>query len=222
MAKTLKVVEGVYDLTSPVAVGSYTHPATASPVMITVRLKIGDVTNPASGGTGYSIAKTIDGVYAAFSISSNTPGGVTEMYTPIDINGFGIVLGPGETMEVSVSGGGGDVAVYVETCFIDPFDFDLGLFLGDGSVPVNHDYGGVDTLQYNTEYGAPISDARVVVYTKADYDAGNRNTADIRGQTLTDANGRWRNTIMLEPDTYVLVFSKSPSIGPDILEIEVT
>jgi len=104
-----------------------------------------------------------------------------------------------------------------------PFDVNLG---GSAVIPpppfentvkINHDYQLPGELTYMTEGGCPIKDAQIRVYLKSDYDAGNL-TAPM-GVTTTDAGGRWRNAILVNPGySYVIRFEKPGEYGPDTHE----
>ena len=93
---------------------------------------------------------------------------------------------------------------------------------GFGSVAVNHDYGGADTLAYQTAAGAGVEDATVQAFLTTDYDAGNRTSAFMRGATRTTTFGRWERDIMLDPGDYTIVCFKQGEYGPDTAEITVT
>lgn len=80
--------------------------------------------------------------------------------------------------------------------------------LGTGPVIVDHDYGGADALQVVDDSGASVPGAVITAYLSTDYAAGNRSAAFVRGQTTTDANGRWKSPLALEAETYVLVITK--------------
>jgi len=99
---------------------------------------------------------------------------------------------------------------------------DAGLLIGSGSVSVDHNYGGTDNLTYIVDGGAAVEDAIVQAFLKTDYDAGNRTRNYVKGETRTDANGRWDDPLRLDPATYVIVFYKPNEYGPDIAEITVT
>src|SRR5882672_8822806 len=104
-----------------------------------------------------------------------------------------------------------------------PFDVNLG---GSAVVPpapfenttkVDHDYQLPGELSYVTPGGSPIENAQVRVYFKSDYAVGNL-TRPI-GVTTTDAGGRWRNAILVNPGySYIVRFEKPDEFGPDTRE----
>lgn len=83
---------------------------------------------------------------------------------------------------------------------------------GSGSIPVNHDTGGVDTMKVVDGAGAGIENVVVTAYVKSEYDA---SVFTARGQVLTSADGTWSSNLMLEPETeYTIVFYKPGAYGP--------
>jgi len=82
------------------------------------------------------------------------------------------------------------------------------------TVKLDHNYDLSDALRYVTPGGSPIAGAQVRVYLHADYTAGRLATPV--GTTITDANGRWLNPILVSPGfTYVVQFFKPNTYGPD-------
>ena len=86
---------------------------------------------------------------------------------------------------------------------------------------VNHDTGGADALAYRTESGAGIDNATVRAYLSSDYNVGNRGEAFVRGTTSTNALGRWRRDLRLDPGAYTLVFGVQGRYGPDTAVVTV-
>lgn len=90
--------------------------------------------------------------------------------------------------------------------------------IGTGSVEVNHDYGGVDALAFvmpvpseycnGSEVEAGVLGADVKVFTQADFDADLTTDDRIVARTSIMANGRWAETLMLDPGNYALCFEK--------------
>lgn len=108
--------------------------------------------------------------------------------------------------------------------------------VGDGDIPVNHDFGGADNLAYVTTISdegsgddcdgdtreAGVLGASVKIFCKADWDAGRREDEFVVASSTITANGRWSSTVLLQPGQYVLQFEKPGEVGPDIAEITVT
>ncbi len=90
--------------------------------------------------------------------------------------------------------------------------------LGSGAISVDHDTGGTDNLAYKTGAGAGIDNAIVRAYLTADYDAGSRTDAFVKGATTTTTTGRWSGTMRLDAGAYTFEFSKQGSFGPDTKE----
>jgi hypothetical protein len=93
---------------------------------------------------------------------------------------------------------------------------------GDGSVEVDHDYGGADALQYVDGDDIGIDNAIVRVYLATDYTAGNKSQAYVVAQTTTNVEGRWNFPLMLDPADYTIMFYKQGEFGPDTVDLTVT
>ena len=95
-------------------------------------------------------------------------------------------------------------------------------WLGQGTIAVDHNYGGADNLAYKTAGGAGIDNASIWAYLKSDYDAGNMTAAYVKGRTTTDVNGQWTNPMNLDPGAYTLYYYKQGAYGPDTKEVTVS
>lgn len=80
--------------------------------------------------------------------------------------------------------------------------------LGTGQVPVNENYPSALDQQPVDEYGAPLADVTIRVYSRTDYDAGRVQSQYIQGITTSDVNGYWRDYVYLDPGDYTTTFSK--------------
>ena len=88
------------------------------------------------------------------------------------------------------------------------------------TVSVDHNFGLPDALRYMDSGGNPINDAQVRVYLKSDYDAGNLSAP--AGVSLTGADGRWTNPVLVTPGfSYVVRFEAPYRFGPDTVTITV-
>jgi hypothetical protein len=114
----------------------------------------------------------------------------------------------------------GNLGLYIPG-IIDQTDGTPGI--GEGSVRVDHDYGGVDSYRLlDTTTSSPIDNAYIYAYTAFDYDNGNYVRPDaIRGITWTDVNGRWVNALWLDPGDYRLVI-RAPGHQTKIVSLLVT
>lgn len=93
---------------------------------------------------------------------------------------------------------------------------------GDGAILIDHNYGGVGRLKYKTAGGAGIDNAVVQAFFAADYDAGLRSAAYVRGETRTTVSGAWRHALALDPGQYTLIYYKQGVSGPDRYDITVS
>lgn len=105
-----------------------------------------------------------------------------------------------------------------------PFDVNLGgsaVVLPppfENTTKIDHDYQLPGELSYVTPGGSPIENAQIRVYFKSAYVVGNL-TRPV-GVTTTDAGGRWRNSILVNPGySYIVRFEKPDEFGPDTREI---
>ncbi|NDD54199.1 hypothetical protein EBZ39_10050 [bacterium] len=89
---------------------------------------------------------------------------------------------------------------------------------GCGAVPVDQNYGGNDRFVYKTEDGCPIQGATIHIYAKDVFDVSGFDTPKnlALGVTSTTANGRWVQSIALDPGDYAIVYEKLGEYGPDV------
>lgn len=92
---------------------------------------------------------------------------------------------------------------------------------GGGSETVDHDFGGPDALAYRDAADCGIVGARILAFSRANYNAGLRDPAHACASTTTSANGRWSFALEMDPGEYVLVYEKPGEYGPDVVEIVV-
>src|SRR5207244_3072198 len=67
---------------------------------------------------------------------------------------------------------------------------------GDGLIPVDHNYDGINNLAYQTVNGSGVVGATVLVYKTSDYLIGNFSPTYIVGRTITGSGGIWVNPIL--------------------------
>ncbi len=88
------------------------------------------------------------------------------------------------------------------------------------TVSIDQNWELSDSLRYMDAGGNPIDAAQIRVYLKSDYDAG--NLAAPVGSTLTTADGRWKDPVLVIPGyTYVVRFEAPNRFGPDTATITV-
>ena len=88
---------------------------------------------------------------------------------------------------------------------------------GDGDTIVNHDTGGVDNLRAEVA-GVGVDGLSIRAYLKLLYDLG---VFVVCGNSTTGSDGRWVRPMMLDADTYTIVFS-GPGYKTSTKEVDVT
>lgn len=97
------------------------------------------------------------------------------------------------------------------------------LTTGSGSVSgIDHDFGGTDNLRIVDGNGAAIDQAEIHIFTKTDWDNNLRTSSDRKAQSFTDINGRWTDTVSLDPATYVIAAKRPGATQVDETEFTVT
>lgn len=88
----------------------------------------------------------------------------------------------------------------------------------DNTIAIDQNYGSLDALRYMTPGGSCIDGAQIRVYLKSDYDARKLNCPV--GITITKADGRWKDPVLVVPGfTYTVRFEKPNYFGPDTVDI---
>ena len=88
------------------------------------------------------------------------------------------------------------------------------------TVKVDHNYGSPGALRYQTAAGAPIEQALIRVYLKANYDQG--ETDQPLAVTATNAAGNWVTSVNLTTGyTYTIVFAREGLYGPNRVDVVV-
>lgn len=94
----------------------------------------------------------------------------------------------------------------------------LDEFAGVGTVYVDENYGGAGALTYARD-GVPVNGADILIYTAADYNAGNRSNEYIIAASRQLSDGRWQQPVRLDPGAYKLQFFKQGVAGPDTFNL---
>lgn len=214
------------DISAENTVLTYTHPTTAKSAIVLPRVSLAGV----AGGGVYTITAKVDGD------NVTPPSGITVPTGPSDIvlQSRHVTLEPGDVFTITVVGQVTDTDVASDTILMDAtpireaeFDDiidDINDAIGAGSatsVPVDHNFGDPDKYAYHTAQGVGIADATIRAYFTSDYNANRRTNEFAVGSTTTDANGRWRNPIVLEIGVYTLMYFKTRAYGPDLASLTV-
>ena len=95
---------------------------------------------------------------------------------------------------------------------------------GCGTVIVDQDYLGPDSLIYQPVSGCPVAGANIYVFNRADFDLYqlNINRTLAIATSTTRVNGRWGNSVKLNPGAYTLLYEKVGEFGPDVYNLTVT
>jgi len=209
------------DLSSKQLVLEYTLPATTVAKHVIGRLVLGTASKPLSGTAGiYVVEVTIGG--AAVSPVSRVQ--VEAGNDKILLSSRYMTITPGGTIKIYLTGLPPDTSVDLtaELWDITPITASQIPTIGSGSVAVDHDYTCPDGLAYKTDAGIGIDNAEIRIYLATDYDVGHLSNNYIKATTTTDVNGRWRETLMLDPGDYVVYAFRQPDYGPDIIRFTVT
>lgn len=192
------------DISGGAAVLTFTYSGTRT-LQVSARVELGDNTAPIIGGQNYQIVAKVDGVPVTPVSQVLVPGGQTRAI----MQSRALVLEQGDVVTVEVTGAPADVAVNTVAILVDMTPARTEDLFGDGSVLVNHDYPAADALLIKSSAGPTLGGAVIKAFLAADYDAGNRSSSFVRGQTRSNADGEWVNPLLLDPGDYTLLVSRS-------------
>lgn len=184
---------------------------------VIARINLGDATGPIAGNALYVLTAYINGVPVSPSASVQVLSGMTQTV----LISKPLPLETGDVLSLHVLGTRADVAVNAVISIRDVTPLRAAELTGSGSVLVDHNYGGPDTLAYKLANGTGVNDADIYVYLKADYDAGRTGADYVLARTKTNVTGRWTQPIMLDPETYTLICFKQGQVGPDRVDVVV-
>lgn len=89
-----------------------------------------------------------------------------------------------------------------------------------GTIPINENTGGKDSLRYVTSSGRAVEGATVTLYLTNEYVQGNYSNP--LGKTKTHTDGRWETPVIVNSGaSYTAVFFKEGHFGPDSREVVV-
>jgi hypothetical protein len=191
---------------------SYTHDGKVAEVI--ARVDLDDI----AGGSAYVLNFYIDGVV----VSPSSVLEVADGRTRTIMISRQIPLEPGDEVSIRVTGVAGDTSVSVTTTLRDATPAKTSDLVGEGTVAVDHDYGGADNMTVMTSDGRRIDRAAVWVFRREDYDNGRRDQRYALSQIETDVNGRWKLPAMLDPGDYTAYVFKRGVIKPKANEFTVS
>jgi hypothetical protein len=166
-------------------------------------VSIGTPSQPIAGAGSYLLRAKIDG-------SEVLPGSsvVVAAQAYITLQSKQLNLLASQVLTIEVKGQAGDTNTDVVVVLTDVTPAQITDLFGGGTVPVDHDYGGANTLKVVDPDGAGIQDVSIAAYLTSDYTGGQRGASYVRGRTTTNVQGQWRAPISLDPGSYTLVLSK--------------
>ena len=86
---------------------------------------------------------------------------------------------------------------------------------------MDENFGGADEFRVINHNGQPIHGASLVIYTKADFEAGRRSRRHIQASSSTKDDGRWLHAIPLSSGKYVLQVFKKGEFRTATIDFEV-
>jgi hypothetical protein len=204
------------DISSESELFTYTYDGEETREVL-IRINLGDASKPIAGAGTYTLRPSINGVPVSPVASVTVAAGVTKTVLISRI----IPLEDGDELKLQITGRPADTSVNAVVSIRDMTALRADELTGAGDVPVDHNYGGANALAYRTSAGRGVDGATILVYTRSDYDAGNRSADKVvaRGQTTTD--GKWAGPLMLNAGSYTLVFYKTGLFGPDRVDLTV-
>lgn len=130
-----------------------------------------------------------------------------------------LLLAPGDRLQLFVHGPSSTpvptkAIVYATSCA-------SGTSSEDGSILVDHNYGGTDALRAIGCHGSPAANVVIRAYTAADYQAGRRDLSFIVGEARTGTDGRWLAPMPLNPGSYVLLYFEAGVFQPRAVPLTV-
>lgn len=189
-----------------------------TPREVLVRVNLGDDSKPIAGGGNYVLKPYINGVLLSPVATVPVQGGVTKTILHSRV----FQLEPGDVLTLSVIGLAGDTAVNAVSSVRDATPIRASELVGDGAVPVDHNYGGTDAYTVIVSDGRRVDNATVLAFRSSDYAAGRRETQYAVARTSTDVNGQWTSALMLDPGDYVLFVYKQGVIQAKAVDLTVS
>lgn len=190
---------------------SYTYSGTL-PREVLARVDLGDTGHPIVGnGTIYSLRFYINTIRVIPNADVFVPIGLTKTI----LVSRPIAISIGDIISIRVVGQPGDASVDTVTSLRDVTGLIASDVFGAGAAQVDHNYGGPDALAFQTASGVGIDGATILIFSQADYLAGNIATGFAYGRSLTTApKGEWNTPVWLPAGTWVVYFTKPQAFYP--------
>lgn len=204
------------DISTEFEVLTYTYTG-SKPIEVISRVDLGDTVNPIAGGASYLLSFYIDGVFISPESAIDIP--VSKDRTIM--NSRSIALESGDVVSIRIKGTLADTSVNIAATLRDSTPVLRSEVLGIGNINVDHDYPTTDNMRVITPEGAGIQNVDIKTYLTSDYNAGIRGVDAIRGQTKTDAEGRWSAPFDLGAGSYTFVFTGTGRL-PALQVVEVS
>lgn len=217
MAELYRETHLAIDISAQTTVLTYTY-AGDLPKIILARVELGSDTKPIVGGQNYSIIAKIDDVPVTPVSSILVPTGQTKAI----MSSRSLPIEVGDVLTIQVIGAGGDTDTRAISFLIDATPAMVTELTGVGDVLVDHDYSGPDSLSYKKSNGQGIADALIWAFLASDYNNGRRSRDFVLAESQTDINGRWIRPMLLNSESYVLLYYKQGAFGPDTYNLTVT
>jgi hypothetical protein len=188
------------------------------PIEVIARADLGDADGPLSGSGGaYQANFYLDDVRVDPANSIIVPIGRTStifVSRPVPLE-------PGDVVSLRIQGQPDDLSVNVAATLRDSTPLRGPEVFGAGDIPVDHDYPTEDNLRVVTALDAGVPNAKIRAFLEADYSAGRRSSAYVRGQTTTAADGRWSEPLALAAGRYSFVVTRA-GYGAAVLAMDVS
>jgi hypothetical protein len=206
------------DISTEASVLTYTYTGTR-PIEVVARVDLGTDAEPISGvGGNYRLLVYLDD--AAIMPASNLS--VDPDRDRVVLVSRTIPLEPGDEVVVKALGLAGDVAVGTICTLRDVTPLRVDEVVGDGTVIVDHDYLGADSLAVQSSLGNRVDGATLQLFRAEDYNANRRSPEYIVARTSTNVHGRWLQPMTVDPATYVLLIYKQNEFQPRAITLTVT
>jgi hypothetical protein len=219
----IKTVTPNVNISAEAQVLLYTYTG-SDPVEVIARVDLGDSIKPIIGGGSYVVNFYVNNVLLTPVTVDQVPSGQTRTI----LVSRPVPLYTSDTVSLTVVGQPADTSVNITASLRTSTPLQITDVYGTGPTAVDQNYGGPNTLAYQTSTGGGIVGATVLAYLTTDYNAGRRGQAYAQGRTVTIAGGAWQEPIYLTPGAggggagnYTLVYYLQNQYGTDTITITV-